>query len=64
MELWQAALAVGGMLVSAGAVYGGIRSDLKNMHERLAEHAERIQKIQDDGCGSCFGRRRGDKSGG
>ena len=30
--LWQIGLA----LISAGAVYGGIRSDLKAMHERIS----------------------------
>lgn len=60
MELWQAMLAVGGMLVSAGAVYGGIRSDLANMHERLAEHERQLTQMQADGCGPCRGRRRGD----
>lgn len=53
-------LAVGGMLVSAGAVYGGIRSDLANMHERLAEHERQLTQMQADGCGPCRGRRRGD----
>lgn len=29
------------ILIAAGAVYGGIRSDLRTMHERIA-HAEKV----------------------
>jgi hypothetical protein len=36
-------LQIGGMLVGAAAVYGGIRSDLKGMAERLARAESAIE---------------------
>lgn len=49
------------VLIAAGAVYGGIRSDLKLMHERI-NHAERVaNKAHDriDGMAN-IGRRAGE----
>jgi len=60
MEFWQIALAVASILVSGGAVYGGIRSELKGMHERQVEHGQQIALIQREGCGPCLNRRKGD----
>lgn len=60
MELWQIGLTMAGILVSGGAVYGGIRAELKAMHERQIEQGNRIDLIQREGCGPCRGRRRGD----
>lgn len=53
--LWQ--IAVG--LVAAGVVYGGIRSDLREMHRRIDENTRAIEKAHEriDGCVSCPGRR-------
>lgn len=39
--LWQA----GAFLVASGAVYGGIRSDLKSIHETQARHGRAIKKL-------------------
>jgi hypothetical protein len=36
MDLAQLALVVAGQLVTAGAVYGGIRADIRNAIERAA----------------------------
>lgn len=57
--LWQ----VAAFLVAAGAVYGGIRGDLKNMREKIASHGRAIERIHDrlDGvAGVSLGRRRED----
>ncbi len=60
LELWQIALAMGGVLVSGGAVYGGIRAELRSMHERQMEQGRTIAQMQLEGCGPCRGRRRDD----
>lgn len=39
--LWKLAA----FLITAGAVYGGIRGDLKSIHERLAEHKDGIAEL-------------------
>lgn len=57
--LWQ----VAAFLVAAGAVYGGIRRDLMNMHEKIESHDRAIERIRDrlDGvAGASLGRRRED----
>lgn len=48
------------VLVACGAVYGGIRSDLKTIHERIAQIERAAEKAHDriDGM-SGAGRRRG-----
>lgn len=38
-------LQVGLALVAAGAVYGGIRSDLRSMMERLARTEKRVDSL-------------------
>lgn len=56
--LWQ----IGAAVVSAAAVYGGIRSDLKAMHERIGLNERAIERMHErmDSClGNC-GRRHGD----
>lgn len=49
-------------LVTAGAVYGGIRSDLKDMHRRIDHHERAIEKAHErlDRCIGCEGRRHDD----
>lgn len=56
--LWQVAC----FLVTAGAVYGGIRSDLRAMHSKIEDNAKAIEKAHErlDDCMACTGRRRGD----
>jgi len=56
--VWQ----IAAFLVAAGAVYGGIRNDLKVMHERQAAQDRAIERLHDrlDGCATCHGRRHGD----
>ena len=53
---------VGLSLVAAGAIYGGIRGDLRSMHERINAHTAAIDKLHDriDKCVARPGRRRGD----
>lgn len=48
------------VLIAAGAVYGGIRSDLKAIHERIAQIERAAEKAHDriDGMAGA-GRRRG-----
>lgn len=41
--LWQMVLAVG----SAGAVYGGIRADLRAMHERITAAQKTAEKAHE-----------------
>lgn len=41
--LWQ----VGTALVAAGAVYGAIRADLKAIHQKQRDDAERVKSIED-----------------
>jgi hypothetical protein len=54
---------VAGILVAAGAVYGGIRNDLRGMHERQDRLERSIDKAHEriDDCTTCAGRRRADK---
>ena len=56
-------LQVAGFLVAAGAVYGGIRNDLKRMHERQDRFERAIEKAHEriDDCAICKGRRAADK---
>lgn len=53
---------VGLSLVAAGAIYGGIRGDLRSMHERITAHAAAIDKLHDriDKCVAHPGRRHDD----
>lgn len=58
LDFWNTVLQIVGPLVAAGAVYGGIRSDLRALHEkvesalhsasraheRLDHHLERIER--------------------
>ena len=56
--LWQ----VAAFLVTAGAVYGGIRNDLKDMHRRIDSNERAIEKAHEriDDCAIGKGRRRED----
>lgn len=56
--LWQ----IGAAVVSAAAVYGGIRSDLKAMHERISLNERAIERMHErmDSCLGNYGRRRDD----
>lgn len=61
--LWQ----VAAFLVAAGAVYGGIRNDIKSIHEQIAElkaqlHVER-RRINECGIACGFRRRSTDEHG-
>lgn len=65
-DFWQLA----SFLVAAGAVYGGIRGDLKAMHarqDRIEHEQERFERALEkaheriDECVSCPGRRHGDR---
>jgi hypothetical protein len=58
--LWQA----GAFLLAAGAVYGGIRNDLKSMHERQNRLEEEIkcERERINECTACYGRRSTDKA--
>lgn len=51
-EHLDAILTVVGMILAAGATYGAIKSDLKNMHEKITDHAiasaERMGKIEEE----------------
>jgi outer membrane murein-binding lipoprotein Lpp len=38
--MWSEFLHFAGIILAAGAIYGGIRSDLKAMHERLKENSD------------------------
>jgi len=51
--LWK----VAAFLISAGAVYGGIRSDLKGMHRRIDSNERAIEKAHSriDDCAGCKG---------
>lgn len=40
----QLLLTIAGQLVAAGAVYGGIRADLRNHHERLQRVEEETER--------------------
>lgn len=57
--LWK----LGAFLIAAGAVYGGIRGDLKAIHEQLAEHRADMKELNKrmNECTICFGRRSGDR---
>ena len=57
--LWK----LGAFLIAAGAVYGGIRGDLKTIHEQLAEHKQDLKDLTKrmNDCVICFGRRDGDR---
>lgn len=55
---------VGAMMIGAGAVYGGIRNDLRNMHEQIARLERALEKAHEriDSI-SGHGRRHGDEAG-
>jgi hypothetical protein len=36
------------MLFAAGAIYGAIKADLKNMHEKIADNKEDIKVVRGD----------------
>jgi hypothetical protein len=36
--IWQILVGLGGTIAGAAAVYGGIRMDLKGIHERIARN--------------------------
>lgn len=57
--VWQ----IAGFLVAAGAVYGGIRGDLREMRARIEHHEKSLEQmtVRIDSCVSCPGRRAGDK---
>lgn len=59
---FDAVLQLAGFLAAAGAVYGGIRSDLRQMHQRQERLERSIEKAHEriDVCGVCSGRRHGD----
>lgn len=40
----QMLLTIAGQLVAAGAIYGGIRADLRNHHERLARVEDETER--------------------
>ena len=46
---------LGAFLVTAGAVYGGIRSDLREMHSRIGRNESAIEALRGrvDGCQLC-----------
>lgn len=52
------------MMIGAGAVYGGIRNDLRNMHEQIARLERALEKAHEriDSI-SGHGRRHGDEAG-
>jgi hypothetical protein len=56
--LWK----LGAFLIAAGAVYGGIRSDLKEMHERIGRNEASIDRVNErlNSCMVCERRRRED----
>lgn len=43
MELWHVLGALGGQLLVAGAIYGGIRADLRHMQEQLRAQSDSIE---------------------
>lgn len=55
-------LQLAGFLVAAGAVYGGIRSDLAAMRENIRRNERAVEKLHArlDECGICRGRRHDD----
>ena len=60
LEDWV--MQIAGFLIAAGAVYGGIRNDLKRMHERQERFERALEKAHEriDDCATCYGRRHGD----
>lgn len=64
MEVNNLLVQVASILVAAGAVYGGIRVDLKNIHRRQDKFDEALEKARDriDDCMACAGRRKTDKA--
>lgn len=54
--LWQVGLAV----IAAGSVYGGIRSDIRAMHERMMRAEKQIDRAHEriNECGLCQARYR------
>jgi len=54
---------IASFLVAAGAVYGGIRNDLKQMHERQERFERALEKAHEriDDCSTCK-RRHSDKA--
>lgn len=57
--LWK----LGAILIAAGAVYGGIRGDLRTIHEQLDENRQDLKDLTKrmNDCVVCFGRRAGDR---
>lgn len=58
----ESLLQLAGILVAAGAVYGGIRGDLRTMRENIQRHERALDRVHKrlDHCGICPGRRHGD----
>lgn len=51
-----------GMMLGAGAVYGGIRAEQAAMLRDIARHERAIERVHErlDDCGSYIGRRHND----
>lgn len=45
IEWWHIASIVVAQVFAAGAVYGAIRADLRNLHERLARTEQQIDNL-------------------
>ena len=58
----ESLLQLAGILVAAGAVYGGIRGDLRHMRAELQRQERAIDRLHErlDECGICRGRRHDD----
>lgn len=58
----ESLLQLAGILVAAGAVYGGIRGDLRNMRGDIQRHERALDRVHErlDDCGICPGRRHDD----
>lgn len=57
--IWQISMA----LIAASAVYGGIRSDLRHIHERILAHEQAVKRLHErvDNCVACPERRSKDR---
>ncbi len=44
---WALLMQVVGIVVGAGAIYGGIRADLKAMHERIESNAVAVGRAHE-----------------
>lgn len=47
MDLVHLLGAFAGQLIIAGAIYGGIRADLRNLSQRVARHDEVIDRVHE-----------------